>query len=278
MKTLDVIMFSRPPFDMSTTPDHFFESRSHGEALARMRYFASDQSMGLGVLTGEIGAGKTMTTNVLTERLSPDRYDIINIPTAAYSFESLLEELNYQLGDPQAEQKETTAYHLARRFEHLLTQRVTALNRHLLILLDEAQLLPDTAFEPLKCLTNLNRNGQFVLSIILIGQPELRNKLRRIPQVQQRIGMAYHLDNLHEHEIDAYIHHRLLTAGVDSPEIFEGSCIQEIYQFSGGSPRQINRICRLAVDSAALRREPFVRASTVRAVINDIQVQMGVAV
>ena len=265
---------NRRPFEADANPAFFFESRGHGEALARLMYLVSDEGMNMGALTGEIGSGKTMTLAVLVERLPRDHCTVVRIPSAHLRFPDLLQEALSQLCG-RAPQPGADPYLLGKEFERALEERIVAPGRHLLLMLDEAQFLADDCLEPLKCLTNLNVAGRPALTVLLSGQPDLRERLRGLPQVFQRLGMFYHLELLRFDEVAAYLTHRLRVAGATHTDVFDPECVQALYDFSRGCPRQINRVCKLAVDRACLMQQSRITSQTVRAIVDDIGRHFG---
>lgn len=263
---------TRPPFDAGTDPAFFFESRMHGEALARLEYFAADQTMGLAAITGEIGAGKTMTLHVFIRRLRPDVFRPIMIYTAPESPVGLLAEINRQLGG--AEQGIGVSADrdgLMREFQKLLRERIVASGRKLLIVLDEAQLMDEACLDAVKCLTNPIAAGLAPVCVILSGQPELKAKLRALPQVYQRFGLIYHLGYLSRDEVPDYVRHRLAVSQASSVEVFDAAGFDLLHDFSKGCPRQINQICKLAVDRACLLQQSAVDATMLRLIISDFE-------
>jgi len=267
---LDFWKLSSPPFELQADSRFFYKSRTHGEALARMLYLVSDKGMGMGVLTGEIGSGKTLIIRMLRDRVARDRYQVVYVPTAGYPFENLLEEILYQITGQQGDLNPSSSYRLMKQLEDLLHSRIEKLGRHLLIILDEAQLLSGECIEEIKCLTNLNQDKKLV-SVILAGQPELWDSIKNMPQVAQRIGMYYHLNNLSEDEIIEYIRHRLDVAGADDSDCFEDGSEKLIYDFSHGCPRQINKICKLVVDRSCLLKRKKVGIDMVEMIIDDVR-------
>ncbi|MCF7849091.1 MAG: AAA family ATPase, partial [Kiritimatiellales bacterium] len=249
-----------PPFEMEGDPHFFFESKMHGEGLARLLYLINDKSMGMAALTGEIGSGKTTLLRVLEDRVRKDIYSIVRIHTSALPFENIIEDINEKLrGAPTPEDAPVDRYHLLKEFEHLLYGNVVNLGKHMVLIMDEAQLLTDECLDSLKCLTNYNQERQS-LSVILSGQPELKERLRSMPQVYQRFGMFYHLGRLGYYDILPYLQHRLTIAGAERFDLFHIDCIPPLYEFSRGCPRQINRVCKLAVDRACLLKKDEVDA------------------
>lgn len=270
---LDFWNLQQPPFDAGPDPDFFFESRAHGEALARLLYFATDRAMGLAAITGEIGAGKTLTLQVLTRRLPPDVYRVITVFTAPESAAGLLVEINRQLGggDPGVSEENVDA--LRREFHRLLNRHIVASARHLLVVIDEAQLMSDACLDAVKCLTNpIGAEGAQV-SVVLSGQPELKRRLRALPQVYQRMGLIYHLGYLERGEIRAYVRHRLAVARAGCLDVMDEAGLDLLFGFSGGCPRQINRVCKLAVDRACVLRKTTIDVNMLRMIIDDFEKQ-----
>lgn len=266
---------ARPPFDAGPDPAFFFESRAHGEALARLLYFSLDRSMGLAAITGEIGAGKTMTLQVLARRLPPDVYRIVTVFTAPQSPTGMLAAINRQIAGVEPEAAEADFDALRREFHRLLNRHIVASERHLLLVIDEAQLMSEACLDAVKCLTNPLGSGGACVSVVLSGQPELKSRLRALPQVYQRMGLIFHLGYLPREEVPAYVRHRLNVAQAGSLEVFNAEGIDLLYTFSGGCPRQINRVCKLAVDRACLLRKTEIDAGMLRMIIDDFEKQFS---
>jgi len=273
---LDFWKLSKPPFDAGPDPSFFFESHAHGEALARLMYFAADRSMGLAALTGEIGAGKTLTLQVLAGRLRPDVYRQIMIFTTTGSREHVLAEINRQLkGGEQSPDSVMDCAGLVIEFQRLLREKIVATGRHLLVVLDESQFMDEACLDTLKCLTNPLPSGPSPVSLILAGQPELKSRLRALPQVYQRLGLIYHLGHLAREEVAAYVRHRLAVAKAAQSEVFDEEGLNLLFDFSKGCPRQINRVCKLAVDRACLLRQSRIDVTILRLIIDDFEKQFA---
>lgn len=274
MEYLSLLKIKLPPFESNSEAQFFYESEAHGEALARLLYLVSDRGMGMGAMTGEIGSGKTMILNVLGARLRQDLYTIIKIHTAHLPFERLLMEINHQLRGGEAETPSEDKYYLLKEFEQLMNDHVGSAGKHLILILDEAQFLSEECLEELKCLTNYNQQ-ESLLTIIFSGQPELKPKLSALPQIFQRLGMFCHLKNLGYDDVKPYLQHRLKTAGVEGRDIFDDGIIAPLFTFSNGCPRQINRVCKLAVDRACLMKKQSVDAEMIEMIIADIEKHFG---
>ena len=263
----------QPPFESNCDANFFFESEAHGEALARLIYLVSDQGMGIGAMAGEIGSGKTMLLSVLEQRLRKDLYTTIKLHTANLPFEHILAEVNQQLRGKGDAPQNSDKYYLLKEFETLLQNKISSLGKHLILILDEAQFLSGECMDELKCLTNYNQR-ESLLTIIFSGQPELKEKLSALPQIYQRLGMFCYLKNLRHEEVPLYLQHRLKTAGTEQ-NIFAADCIDPLFSFSGGCPRQINRVCKLAVDRAGLTKKDQVDADMIRMIVRDIEKHFG---
>ncbi|HAS83698.1 MAG TPA: hypothetical protein DCS43_13755 [Verrucomicrobia bacterium] len=271
--TLEFWNLACPPFDAGPNPDFFFESRAHGEALARLRYFALDRTMGLALVTGEIGAGKTMTLQVLLRRLPVDVYLPVLLYTAPSSPAGVLAAINRALGADEADVSAAASSDVQQRlFARLLQSRIRESGRYLLIVLDEAQLMEPAALDAVKCLTNPPpEGGHSPVGVILSGQPDLKQKLHALPQIYQRLGLVYHLGYLERGEVGDYVRHRLRVARAVNPDVFDEACMDLLFRFSAGCPRQINRICKLAVDRACVLKQVAVDASMVRMIVADFE-------
>lgn len=274
MEYLSLLKIKLPPFESNSEAQFFYESEAHSEALARLLYLVSDRGMGMGAMTGEIGSGKTMILNVLGSRLRKDLYTMIKIHTAHLPFERILMEINHQLRGEEDKIYSEDKYYLLKEFERLLNDRIGSTEKHLILVLDEAQFLSEECLEELKCLTNYNQQ-KALLTIILSGQPELKSKLSALPQIFQRLGMFCHLKNLGQEDIKPYLQHRLKTAGIEEDNIFDDGILDPLFTFSNGCPRQINRVCKLAVDRACLMKKERIDTEMIRMIISDIEKHFG---
>ena len=261
------------PFEAIADAEFFFESHAHGEALARLLYFAADRGMGLAALTGEIGAGKTITLNALKKRLKPDLYVVVELKTANLGLDDILLHLATELQGGGVAPRAAGRYDLMREVHRLMQDKVLRYGRHCLLMVDEAQMLAPDTLDGLRGLTNFNEPGRAAMSIVMSGQPEMRPLLKSLPQVYQRVGLFYHLDYLGRDEVMPYLRRRLAAAGATNTDVFESECLEPLYRFSNGCPRQINRICKLAVDRTCLLREPVIHAKLLQLIISDFEKQ-----
>jgi len=261
-----------PPFENTRDARYFFPSAGHAEALARLQFLAEDRNMGMGLLTGEIGSGKTLLRTVLHARLSPESHVRVSIENGLLDFDDLLLEI---LSQGQSQRLRTSDYpdrysRLA-AFKRLLTEQIVSRDRHLVILLDEAQQLDPRCLDAIKGLTNISSERQNYLTVILIGQPELRAHLRQIPQVDQRVSLRFHLTALNADETREYVRHRLAVAGYRGTFPFDEEALTNLFQASRGIPREVNRICKIALEHVLAKGLGLFTGASIATVVDDLR-------
>jgi general secretion pathway protein A len=227
------------PFSPTPDPKFLFQSTRHREALAQLLYGVRERK-GFIVLTGEIGTGKTTLLRTLLSKLDRDTH-VAYIHNSALQIEGLLE---YMLQDWGV--KSTATTHAQRLFElneFLIDQHRQGLSPVLVI--DEAQNLSLATLEAVRLLSNFETSSQKLMQILLVGQPELRDKLNtpELRQLKQRIGLRCHIGPLSPEETRLYIRHRLRIAGASDAGIFTDAAIQRITDYSEGIPRVVNIVC-----------------------------------
>ena len=257
------------PFESTWDTRFFYQSRDHDEALNRLYFLVGEQSMGMGMLTGEIGCGKTLTRAVFSERLDPRQFQSVTLENSCFAFQELLA---YIIGSLEGipPNPRTDKFTL---FEKLrgLSEKIRNDNRHLVLIFDEAQEMGNETLNELKLLTNFNGGGKNFLSIVLLGQPELRPMVASLPAINQRISLRFHLNALQPDDAGSYLSHRLMVAGHENGEVFEEGAVERVFQAGQGVPRQMNRIAKLALEFAWLREFPMVNLDAVEAVVRDLQ-------
>ena len=255
---------SEPPFDNSPNPKFFYLSPEHEEALIRMVY-AVKQRKGAAMLTGEYGCGKTTLSRALIQRLEADRYEVGLLTNPCWNTVEFLREILYQLG---VESQEKSKADLLHRLNEVMYENMRA-EKDTVIVIDEAQLIEDdSVFEELRLLLNFQLDDRFLLTLLLIGSPELRDKVRSIRQLDQRIAIRYHLNTLDYHHTASYIAHRLRTAG-QPRQLFSEEAIRQIFDFTRGIPREINNLCDLCLLIGSSKRVPEIDEKIVAEVIRD---------
>jgi general secretion pathway protein A len=224
------------PFALTPDPDYLYPSRVHKEALSYLRY-GIESHAGFVVITGAIGSGKTTLLQTMLRGLD-GQTTVARVMNTLLDPRELLESAMIDLGlDPAARSKPA----MLKAFgEFLVNER--AAGRLVLLVIDEAQNLSLPALEEIRMLSNLETEKSKLLQIILIGQPDLRDKLDRseLEQLRQRITVSYHLEPLDADETSHYINHRLSLASIGAPLVFAREVTDRIFDRSGGVPRLIN--------------------------------------
>jgi len=227
------------PFSPTPDPKFLFQSTRHREGLAQLLYGVRERK-GFTVLTGEIGTGKTTLLRTMLSKLDRDTH-VAYIHNSALGIEGLLE---YMLQDWGV--KSTGATHAQRLFElneFLIDHHRQDLSPVLVI--DEAQNLSSPTLEAVRLLSNFETSSQKLMQILLVGQPELRDKLNspELRQLKQRVGLRCHIAPLSPEETRLYIRHRLRVAGASDAGLFTDAAIQRITEYSQGIPRVVNIVC-----------------------------------
>lgn len=274
MEYLEFWQLKYKPFETTQKALFFFESKDHGEALARLQYLVEDKNMHIGVLTGQIGCGKTTTWEALIKRITPSKYKFATLDFSSFPFEDILREVICQISDDKLiEDKAYSKYELVALFKNIVINEILKKDLHLVIILDEAQQISEKCLDDLKNLTNIAYEEKTCLSIIFVGQPELRDKLRKMPQINQRVGLRYHLNSMAISEVPSYIKHRIETAGSGEGNVFSPTAIDIIARESQGVPREINKICKLVFDRAYALGFKKINEEIVNDIVKDFQSQ-----
>ncbi len=231
------------PFENTPDPKFLYSSHEHVEALTRLMYTVEERK-GAALLTGDYGCGKTVISRRLFETLPPEKYETALVTNPLLSPVEILREICIQLGI-----KTSPSWPKTQLLQELNERLYHNLRRHkdTVIIVDEAQSVKDPkTLEELRLLLNFQLNNRFLLTLILIGQPELREIIDKFKQLKQRLAIRYHLNPLNNKDTQKYINHRLEIAGAKN-SIFMSSVYDSIWQNSGGVPREINTICDMCL-------------------------------
>ncbi len=245
--------FSSRPFTLVPDPRFLYPARHHAAAAAMLDYGLAQQS-GFVLLTGEVGSGKTMLIRDLMARLD-ESTTVGLISNTHHAFGRLLQWVSLAFGLPYKDRESAELYDALTEFLIREYER----GRRVLLIVDEAQNLSPHALEELRVLSNLNADQHFVLQMVLVGQPELRETLQRadLRQLAQRIAVEYHVGALEREEARSYVRHRLAVAG-GHPDLIEPDAIDLAHVRTGGVPRLLNSLCDLALVYAFADQRPSV--------------------
>ena len=259
--------FRRMPFNNTPDTRFFFRSTRHNEALAALLYTVKTRK-GFAMLTGEVGAGKTTVARALFNGLEADSVKAVVTNTHLTSMQ-LLQVICEELG---IDTQDLGRVALIRKIEDFL-KRAGREGRDVILLIDEAQNLSPQALEEVRMLSNVESEEDKLVQVILLGQPELNEKVDRpdLRQFRQRIAVRYHLEALNKIETFQYIVHRLQTAGPEARVKISRSALKAIHLYTRGIPRMINTVCDNALLLGFVRGTWKVTSSIVADVIKDLE-------
>lgn len=242
--------FAEMPFHITPDPKFLYLSPPHHEALQHLKYGVAERK-GFIVLVGEVGCGKTTLCRKFLGELDPTKYDTALVLNPRLTETQMLKAILTELGETQLARSRND---LVAQVNAVLLQRIAA-GREIVLIIDEAQNLSFEVFEQVRLLSNLETDKQKLLQIVLMGQPELKEKLaaEELRQLRQRILVHYELRPLTRDEADRYIHHRLTLAGGSGRPRFTPWALRHLFRASRGIPRIINNLCDKALLSAFVR-------------------------
>jgi len=227
------------PFSITADPSFLYLSRKHREALSHMVYGIRERK-GFVEITGEIGTGKTTLCKTLLRQLDPATKSALILQPQL----SELQLLQAVVQDFGLNPMRNNRFGLFNQLNQFLLEQ-TALGHNVVLVIDEAQNLSLRLLEQIRMLSNLETDKDKLIQIILVGQPQLREKLAlpALEQLRQRIGVRYHITPLDSDEVRTYIEHRLRVAGSNGTLTWTADGAEEVYRCSQGIPRLINLIC-----------------------------------
>ncbi|MBN1872454.1 MAG: AAA family ATPase [Candidatus Omnitrophica bacterium] len=255
------------PFENTPDPSYMFYTKKHEEALTRMLY-AARENKGAAMLTGDYGSGKTVLSRIFIDELMKNKsFEIALITHPQLTPEQFIQEIIYQL---KTEHKTGDKLEILHLMQNIVYDNYNQ-GRRTVIVIDEAQIIRnEETFEELRLLLNFQLNKVFLLTLILIGQPELLTKINAIPQLQQRLGIKYHLTGLDRIETEDYVKHRLSVAGAVR-DIFTKESCDLVFEYSGGIPRKINNVCDMGLLIAYGQEEKVIDKDLMEKVVKDLK-------
>jgi general secretion pathway protein A len=268
---LDYYHLKEMPFDITPNPRFLFYSAKHREAYNHLM-FGIRERRGFVQLTGEVGAGKTTLCRALLERLN-DQYATALILNPALSTDKLIKAIAMEFG---LEVRGLDELEILQAL-NLFLLRLAEDGRDAVLIIDEAQDLTEEGLEQVRLLSNLELDNRKLIQIVLMGQPELRDKLNNpaLRQLRQRITVRYHLKALTREEVQHYIRHRLKVSGANGCPRFTTPALWRIQSYSQGVPRLVNAICDKALLAGFVNRRERIDYRIIGVAIRELEGEIG---
>ncbi len=263
------------PFQLTPDPRFWFDTATHRKAMAYLGYGLA-QGEGFIVVTGDIGAGKTTLVGHLLDTLDRQALNPLHIVSTAIEADDLLRIVATQLAVDPAGMAKAQLLTAIERGLHAVART----GRRTLLIVDEAQALAVSALEELRMLSNFQAGGHPLLQIVLLGQPEFRERLHgsdRLEQLRQRVIAIHHLDPMGPDEVADYIGHRLSVVGWQGRPDFVEDAFTALYRGSAGVPRRLNQLAGRVMLHAAIEGRDVIDGAMVDAVVADLQADLPVA-
>ena len=269
---LDYYGLTEPPFDITPNPRFLFYSPKHREAYNHLLYGIRERK-GFVQLTGEVGAGKTTLCRAMLEQLD-GHYSTALILNPVMSANELMQAVAMEYALPVAGLDRLNTVNV---INHFLLQQVER-NKDTVLIIDEAQDLTDDLLEQVRLLSNLETDNRKLLQIVLMGQPELRDRLNhhRLRQLRQRITVRYHLLPLNRFEVSHYIQHRLDVSGAKGAPHFTRPALWRVHRYSGGIPRLVNAVCDKALLAGFVKQTDCITYGMVGMAIRELEGRLDV--
>jgi type II secretory pathway predicted ATPase ExeA len=260
--------FSRMPFGKDLAPGMLHAHGAHGEAVARISWCIAEQA--IGVISGECGAGKTVAARAAVSGLDASRHTVLYLGTPGVGLRGIYGIIITELGG-------TPRFHhaaLIPQAQELLAAESAERGKHVVLIIDEAHLLDAESLEGIRCLSNMGMDQVAPFSLLLLGQPTLRRRLRQSPfaALEQRVGMRYAIPGLDANETTSYVQHHLALAG-RSDTLFSDDAIGLIHEVSRGLPRQVNNLAVASLIAAFAAKKAIVDESSARAAVAEISAE-----
>ncbi|MFO7697406.1 MAG: AAA family ATPase [Anaerolineae bacterium] len=266
---LDFYGFQHTPFTKSVAAKDLYPARGHREIHGRLAFALQDHLAAL--VTGDVGTGKSTAIRAFAQSLDHNLYAVVYLSNPHLSISALYREILLALQVEPAfgfmrllPQLRTTLHDLARK------------GRYVLLIVDEAHLLAPELFDQLRFLLNDDMDSACLLTLVLLGQPDLAHKLRFAPYeaLHQRIAVRFHLKPFDLEETLGYVKHQLRIAGAQNP-IFSDSFLTSVYDHTKGVARRINNLCRNALLLGVTENKLILDETDLKRVILDLEGQLG---
>ncbi len=267
---LDYYGLTEPPFDITPNPRFLFYSAKHREAYNHLLYGIRERK-GFVQLTGEVGAGKTTLCRAMLEALD-STYSTALILNPVMTPDELMKAIALEFGLPVhgLDRLDTISY-----INNFLLQQVEQ-GKETVLIIDEAQNLTEELLEQVRLLSNLETDDRKLLQIVLLGQPELKERLNspNLRQLRQRITVRYHLMPLSRDEVRQYVQHRLHLCGGNGKPCFTRLALWRVFQYSQGIPRLVNAVCDKALLAGFVRQQGRIGYNLIRRAVHELEGQL----
>ncbi len=270
---LEYYGLKEPPFDITPNPRFLFFSAKHREALNHLLYGIRERK-GFVQLTGEVGSGKTTLCRALLEKLGSDHYCTALIINPVLDADQLMKAIAMEFG---LEVKGKDRLETVATINHFLLAQVEH-RKDCVLIIDEAQNLTNDLLEQVRLLSNLETDDRKLLQIVLMGQPELRERLNdhHLRQLRQRITVRYHLRPLSRAELGHYVQHRLQVSGANGTPSFTLGALWRIHRYSHGIPRLANAVCDKCLLAGYVQQKEAIDFRMVGLAIRELEGQIDV--
>lgn len=262
----------KEPFSITPNPRYLFYSAKHREALNHLLYGIRERK-GFVQLTGEVGAGKTTLCRAMLDQLGKN-FSTALILNPILNPDQLIKAIAMEFGLnvkglDKLETMEAISLFLLAQAEH---------GRDCVLVIDEAQNLTPELLEQIRLLSNIETDDRKLLQIVLMGQPELRDRLNdpSLRQLRQRITVRYHLPPLRRHELGQYVQHRLQISGSEGRPNFTGMALWRIYSYTKGVPRLVNALCDKCLLAGFVKHSERVTFSLASRAIRELEGEINV--
>ncbi len=264
---LEFYGFTAMPFSRGLSTAQLFPASGQEELKARLSYLVREPSIGL--ITGEIGSGKSTALRAFVDGLDPTRYTVVYTANPLIGISGFYREVLTQLGEPVPLFRQQMVLAIRRCFDVLTNER----KKTPVVIVDEAHLLEQRMLEELRLLLNVRMDSQAAAALILVGHTELRRTLRLSihEALWQRTSVRYHLRALDLTETGAYIRHQLEMSGYRAGVLFSDGFVAKAYDYTKGIPRQINLVCTHALMAGCAQQKRVLDEMVLRQVIADLE-------
>ena len=259
--------FVTPPFRRGVATAKLFPASGQEELKARLSFLVRER--GIGLITGEIGSGKSTARRAFADSLDPTRYTVVYTANPLIGSSGFYQDVLTQLGEPVPLFRQQMVLAIRRAFDALTHER----QKTPVVIVDEAHLLDQRMIEELRLLLNVRMDSEAAAALVLVGHTDLRRTLRLSihEALWQRTSVRFHLRPLDLTETGAYIRHQVEVAGYRGQALFSDGFIAKAYDYTKGIPRQINLVCTHALLAGCAEQKHVLDELVLRQVIADLE-------